>query len=135
MLFYYQNLGGGMSENGSHNNAWEGKIDSIHKDIRLILEHIARQTFINESHKNSIDEITKEVDLLSAKLSALENKSSEASGGLKVIRFALTLLAGAILGVCGWSGSQIIQTNSDMSLIKEKITRLEIDVQQNRGFK
>ena len=114
-----------MPENGSHNNAWEGKIDSIHKDIRLILEHIARQTFINESHKNSIDEITKEVDQLSAKL----------SGGLKVIRFALTLLAGAILGVCSWSGSQIIQTNSDMSLIKEKITRLEIDVQQNRGFK
>ena len=80
-----------MSENRPYNNGWEGKIDSIHKDIRLILEHVARQTFINEHHKNSIDEIRKEVDALELRVSALQNKSSSLDGGLGVLRILLGL--------------------------------------------
>lgn len=122
-----------MTDSGSYNNGVEKKIDSIHKDIRLILEHVARQTFINESYKNSIDELRKNLDEVTAKTNALENKASEAGGALKTIRFALTLLCGVILGVCAWVGGSIIQANSDVSLVKEKIIRLEIDVRNHRS--
>ena len=123
-----------MTDSGSYNNGVEKKIDSIHKDIRLILEHVARQTFINESYKNSIDELRKNLDEVTAKTSALENRASEASGALKTIRFALTLLCGVILGVCTWVAGSIIQANSDVALIKEKIIRLETDTRNHRGY-
>lgn len=83
-LFFNANfIGGCMPENRPYNNnGWEGKIDSIHKDIRLILEHVARQTFINEHHENAIDKIQKELDSLELKVSGLENKSATQDGAL-----------------------------------------------------
>ena len=125
MLFYCQNLGGGMSEYRPGNNGWESKIESIHKDIRLILEHVARQTFINEHHKNSIDEISKEVDALEIKVSTLQNKSASQDGGLGVLRILLGLCGGSLLAACIWVGSSIIQINQTQSLLNEKVARLE----------
>ena len=108
-----------------NNNGWESKSESIHKDIRIILEHVARQTFINEHHKNSIDEIRKEVDALEIQVSALQNKSSSQDGGLGVLRILMGLCGGSILAACIWVGTSIVQINQDQALMKEKVTRLE----------
>lgn len=114
-----------MPENRPHNNGWEGKIDSIHKDIRLILEHIARQTFINEHHENAITKIQKELDSLELKVSGLENKSATQDGGLGFLKGLLGLCGGTIIAACIWVGASIIQINQTQSLMKEKVTRLE----------
>ncbi len=115
-----------MPENRPYNNnGWEGKIDSIHKDIRLILDHVARQTFINEHHKNSIDEIRKELDAVELKVSSLENKSARQEGGLGVLKFWIGLCGGSILAACLGVGASIIQIHQNQSLMKEKVTRLE----------
>ena len=115
-----------MPENRPYNNnGWEGKIDSIHKDIRLILEHVARQTFINEHHENAIAKIQKELDALELKVSSLENKSATQDGGLGVLRVLLGLCGGTVIAACIWVGASIIQINQTQSLMKEKVTRLE----------
>ncbi len=115
-----------MPENRPYNNnGWEGKIDSIHKDIRLILEHVARQTFINEHHENAIAKIQKELDALELKVSNLENKSAAQDGGLGFLKGLLGLCGGTIIAACIWVGASIIQINQTQSLMKEKVTRLE----------
>jgi len=134
VFFYYQNLGGGMAENESYNSSVERTLESIHKDIRIIVEHVARQNFINESYKDAIQKHSKDIEELSQKVSALENKMSRLDGGLNIIRTAIVLLSGVIIGISGWVGSSIIKSTSDISLIKEKQTRLDADVTLMRNY-
>ncbi|MCK4099726.1 hypothetical protein HCY45_11115 [Acinetobacter radioresistens] len=119
---------------GSYNNSLEKKVDSIQLDIRIILEHVARQTFINEANKANFEEIREDLDKLCSKVSTIENKSSAAEGGITVIKIAITLLSGVFIGVCTWVGSSIIQTTQENSLLKEKIARLEADVATLRDY-
>jgi len=134
VFFYYQNLGGGMAENESYNSSVERTLESIHKDIRIIVEHVARQNFINESYKDAIQKHSKDIEELGQKVSALENKMSRLDGGLNIIRTAIVLLSGVIIGISGWVGSSIIKSTSDISLIKEKQTRLDADVTLMRNY-
>lgn len=120
---------------GSYNNSLEKKVDSIQLDIRIILEHVARQTFINEANKANFEEIREDLDKLCSKVSTIENKSSAAEGGITVIKIAITLLSGVFIGVCTWVGSSIIQTTQENSLLKEKIARLEADVATLRDYR
>ncbi len=123
-----------MAENESYNSSVERTLESIHKDIRIIVEHVARQNFINESYKDAIQKHSKDIEELSQKVSALENKMSRLDGGLNIIRTAIVLLSGVIIGISGWVGSSIIKSTSDISLIKEKQTRLDADVTLMRNY-
>lgn len=134
VLFYYQNLGGLMTDNESYGVRVEKKIDSMQSDIRMLSDHVTRLTFINEAHQNMSAENRKDIDSIITRVGVLENKSAQLDGGLNVIRIALTLLAGVFIGVCTWVGSSIIQNAQENSLLKEKTARLESDVSTIRNY-
>lgn len=135
MLFYCQNLGGVMSENESYGLRVEKKIDNMQNDIHTLSNHVARLTFINEAYKETSEQNRKEIDALDIKVLALDKKSASQDGGISMLRYLLGACGGVILAACFWVGSSIIQLSKDTSLLNEKLTRLETDVQNYRGYK
>ncbi len=134
MLFYCQNLGGGMSEE-TYGIRLEKKIDNMQSDIRMLSDHVTRLTFINEAHKETSEQNRKEIDALDIKVLALDKKSASQDGGISMLRYLLGACGGIIVAACFWVGSSIIQLSKDTSLLNEKLTRLETDVQNYRGYK
>lgn len=125
VLFYCQNLGGGMSENETYGVRLEKKIDNLQTDMHTLSNHVSRLTFINEAQKTAADENKKDIDVLAAKVTILENRSALQDGAISVLKIILGIFAGTVISACLWVGSSIIQLNQSQSLMQEKITRLE----------
>src|SRR5699024_111354 len=89
VLFYYQKLGGIMSENESYGLRVEKKIDNMQNDIHMLSNHVARLTFINEAYKETSDQNRKEIDALDIKVLALDKKSASQDGGISMLRYLL----------------------------------------------
>lgn len=124
-----------MTDNESYGVRVEKKIDSMQSDIRMLSDHVTRLTFINEAHQTVSEKNRKDIDGLTARVTSIENKAAQLDGGLNVIRIAITLLSGVFIGVCAWVGSSIIQSTSDISLLKERNARLEADVSAVRDYR
>lgn len=114
-----------MSENESYGVRLEKKIDNLQTDMHTLSNHVSRLTFINEAQKTAADENKKDIDLLGAKITILENRSALQDGGISVLKIILGIFAGSVISACLWVGSSIIQLNQTQSILKEKITRLE----------
>ncbi|WP_111860631.1 hypothetical protein [Acinetobacter sp. CFCC 10889] len=114
-----------MSENESYGLRVEKKIDAMQSDIRMLSDHVTRLTFINEAHKSASEENRKDIDALDLKVSALEHKSSMQDGGISVIKIILALFAGTVISACVGVGASIIQMSQELSIVKEKVARLE----------
>lgn len=118
-------IGGGMSENETYGVRLEKKIDNLQTDMHTLSNHVSRLTFINEAQKTAADENKKDIDVLAAKVTILENRSALQDGGISVLKIILGIFAGTVISACLWVGSSIIQLNQSQSLTQEKITRLE----------
>ena len=124
-----------MSENESYGLRLEKKIDNMQSDIHTLSNHVSRLTFINEAYKETSEQNRKEIDALDIKVLALDKKSASQDGGISMLRYLLGACGGIIIAACFWVGSSIIQLSKDTSLLNEKLTRLETDVQNYRGYK
>lgn len=114
-----------MSENETYGVRLEKKIDNLQTDMHTLSNHVSRLTFINEAQKTAADENQKNIDLITARVAALENRSAIQDGGISVLKIILGIFAGTVISACLWVGSSIIQLNQTQSIMKEKITRLE----------
>ena len=114
-----------MSENETYGVRLEKKIDNLQTDMHTLSNHVSRLTFINEAQKTAADENKKDIDVLAAKVTILENRSALQDGAISVLKIILGIFAGTVISACLWVGSSIIQLNQSQSLMQEKITRLE----------
>jgi outer membrane murein-binding lipoprotein Lpp len=124
-----------MSENETYGVRLEKKIDNLQTDMHTLSNHVSRLTFINEAQKTAADENKEDIGLLAVKVTVLENRSALQDGGISMLRYLLGACGGIIVAACFWVGSSIIQLSKDTSLLNEKLTRLETDVQNYRGYK
>ena len=114
-----------MPDNETYGARLEKKIDNLRTDMHTLSNHVSRLTFINEAQKTAADENKKDIDVLAAKVTILENRSALQDGGISVLKIILGIFAGTVISACLWVGSSIIQLNQSQSLMQEKITRLE----------
>lgn len=113
-------------ENESYGLRLEKKIDTLQSEIRTLTDHITRHTFVNEANQNKIAELTKLNESIDNRVNHIEARQSSQDGGISVIKYILGSLGGVVLAACIWVGSSIIQINQDQTLIKDKVSRLEI---------
>jgi chaperonin cofactor prefoldin len=112
-------------ENESYGLRLEKKIDSLQSEIRTLTDHITRHTFVNEVNQSKISELTKSNESIDSRVNHIEARQSSQDGGISVIKYILGSISGIVLAACIWVGSSIIQINQDLTLIKDKIVRLE----------
>lgn len=113
-------------ENESYGVRLEKKIDTLQSEIRTLTNHITRHTFVNEANQNKIAEIKKQSDSIDNRVSSIENRQTSQDGGISVIKYILGSIGGVVLAACIWVGSSIIQISQDQTLMKDKISRLEV---------
>lgn len=113
-------------ENESYGLRLEKKIDTLQSEIRTLTDHITRHTFVNEANQHKIAEIKKQFDSIDNRVGSIEKRQTSQDGGISVIKYLLGSIGGVVLAACIWVGSSIIQINQDQTLMKDKISRLEV---------
>lgn len=113
-------------ENESYGLRLEKKIDTLQSEIRTLTDHITRHTFVNESNQHKIAENRKMIDSLDGRVGNIESRQSIQDGGISVIKYILGSIGGVVLAACVWVGSSIIQINQEYTLMKEKLSRIEV---------
>ena len=119
-------------ENESYGLRLEKKIDTLQSEIRTLTDHITRHTFVNEANQHKIAESRKMIDTLDGRVGNIESRQSIQDGGISVIKYILGSIGGVVLAACVWVGSSIIQINQEHTLMKDKISRAEVMINEKR---
>lgn len=113
-------------ENESYGLRLEKKIDTLQSEIRTLTDHITRHTFVNEANQHKISENRQMIESLDGRVGNIESRQSIQDGGISVIKYILGSIGGVVLAACVWVGSSIIQINQEYTLMKEKLSRIEV---------
>lgn len=111
----------------------------LEKKIDILQENITKLTIINETHKTASEQNAKEIGLINQKLDnkfddfdkridELKNKSSSMDGGLSTFKTIMTFAIGIIVSLCGWTGSSIIRLSQENTILNERVTQAQIDI-------
>lgn len=120
-------------ENESYGLRLEKKIDTLQSEIRTLTDHITRHTFVNEANQHKIAENRQMIESLDGRVSNIEARQSIQDGGISVIKYILGSIGGVVLAACVWVGSSIIQINQEHTLMKDKISRAEVMINEKRN--
>ena len=111
----------------------------LEKKIDILQEAVMKLTVINESHKTASEQNAKEIGVINQKLDVkldeidkrideLKNKSSSMDGGLSTFKTIMTFAIGIIVSLCGWTGSSIIRLSQENTILNERVTQAQIDI-------
>ena len=73
------------------------------------------------------------IESLDGRVSNIEARQSIQDGGISVIKYILGSIGGVVLAACVWVGSSIIQINQEHTLMKDKISRAEVMINEKRN--
>lgn len=120
-------------ENESYGLRLEKKIDTLQSEIRTLTDHITRHTFVNEANQHKIAENRQMIESLDGRVGNIESRQSIQDGGISVIKYILGSIGGVLFAACLWVGSSIIQINQENALMKDKISRAEVIINEKRN--
>jgi len=120
-------------ENESYGLRLEKKIDTLQSEIRTLTDHITRHTFVNEANQHKIAENRQMIEAIDGRVSNIESRQSIQDGGISVIKYILGSIGGVLFAACLWVGSSIIQINQENALMKDKISRAEVIINEKRN--
>lgn len=112
----------------------------LEKKIDMLQDAVTKLTIINENHKTASEQNAKEIGVINQKLDVkldeidkrideLKNKSSSMDGGLSTFKTIMTFAIGIIVSLCGWTGTSIIRLSQENTLLNERVTQAQVDIQ------